>query len=253
MDEFDDEAFADDDVKFSSFAYRIAAIRNLGRILALQQVIFHDDPIVDKTDAFLVNWSLHLPGSKKLAIDGDGQVDEMLFQAQMITNASSIMLHRPHSQLDTSVVRDVTSCAPHRQVVGGQVYNVHAAKIIQAADNISKLITLPIPLIKHTHFFTCVITLASIVHLSCWAALLPLSQDDNLKQQIKLNTGALKTIAEVWPGASRVGFQVKGVAQEVFASRKAAADDGFWNSFTDEEMMRSTIVDKAIIDEFMFT
>jgi hypothetical protein len=74
-------------VTFSSFAYRIAAIRNLGRILHLKQVVFQDDPIIDQTDAYLVNWSLHLPDSKKLAIDGDGHVDEMLFQAQMITNA----------------------------------------------------------------------------------------------------------------------------------------------------------------------
>lgn len=253
IEDFDDESFGSDDIEFSSYAYRIAAIRNLGRILGLQEIVFGDDPIVAKVDAYLVNWGLHLPSSKKLAIDSEGQVDEMLFQAQMITNASSIMLHKPHSQLDTSVVRTITSCAPFRQVPAGQSYNVHAAKIMQAAENISKLITLPVPLAKHTHFFTCVITLASIVHLSCWAALLPLSQDDNLKQQIRLNTGALKTISEVWPSAARVGFQVKGVAQEVFASRKAAADDGFWSSFTNEEMMRSIVEDEEIISGFQLT
>jgi hypothetical protein len=101
-------------------------------------------------------------------------------------------------------------------------------------------------LIKHTHFFTCVITLASIVHLSCWAALLPCSHDDNLKQQIRLNTGALKTLAEVWPSAQRTGQQVRGVAQEVFASRKLAAQEGFWVDFTEEEVMQSIIEDEAI-------
>lgn len=130
------------------------------------------------------------------------------------------------------------------------MYNIHAAKIIQASDNISKLITLPVPLIKHTHFFTCVITLASIVHLSCWAALLPLSQDENLKQQIRLNTGALKTISDVWPSAHKVQHQIKGVAQEVFTSRKAAAEEGFWNTFTDDEMLQSMIEDQAIISGF---
>jgi hypothetical protein len=87
FEEFEDQAFADENVNFSSFAYRIAAIRNLGRVLQLQRILFTDDPIVDQVDAYLVNWNLHLPDSKKLAIDCDGNIDEMLFQGQMITTA----------------------------------------------------------------------------------------------------------------------------------------------------------------------
>ena len=48
--------------------------------------MFPDDPLVDIMDAHLINWKLHLPDSKKVSIDSDGQVDEMLFQAHMITN-----------------------------------------------------------------------------------------------------------------------------------------------------------------------
>jgi len=163
------------------------------------------------------------------------------------------MLHRPLSQLDTSVVQNVTSCAPFRAVAPGQIYNIHAAKIIQAAESISKLIALPVPLIRHTHFFTCIITLASIVHLSYWAALLPLSYDENLKQHVRLNTGALKSLAETWPSATRVSKQVKGVAQEVFASRKLAASEGFWGTLTEDEMMRSLVEDEGIISNFQLT
>lgn len=147
----------------------------------------------------------------------------------------------------------MTLCAPYRAVTPGQISNVHAAKIIQAAGSISKLITLPVSLIHHTHFFTCVITLASIVHLSYWAALLPLSCDENLKQQMRLNTGALKSLAEVWPSAAIVAKQVKGVAQEVFASRKLAASEGFWGTLSDEEMVRSMIEDEVIISGFQLT
>jgi hypothetical protein len=133
------------------------------------------------------------------------------------------------------------------------MFNIHAAKIIQAAESISKLITLPVPLIRHTHFFTCIVTLASIVHLSYWAGLLPLSYDENLKQQIRLNTGALKQLAEAWPSATRVAKQVKGVAQEVFASRKLAASEGFWGVLSEEEMLRSIIEDEGIINGFQLT
>ncbi len=46
-----------------------------------------DGPMVDRVDAHLVNWRLHLPESKKELINSDGQLDEMLFQAHMITQA----------------------------------------------------------------------------------------------------------------------------------------------------------------------
>jgi hypothetical protein len=42
---------------------------------------------MDRIDAHLVNWKLHLPESKKTAITSDGQLDEMLFQAHMISEA----------------------------------------------------------------------------------------------------------------------------------------------------------------------
>ncbi len=46
-----------------------------------------DEPLIDRTDAYLVNWKLHLPKSKRDFISSEGQLDEMLFQAHMITEA----------------------------------------------------------------------------------------------------------------------------------------------------------------------
>lgn len=46
-----------------------------------------DIPTIDRVDAYLVNWRLHLPDSKKVFINNDGHLDEMLFQAHMITEA----------------------------------------------------------------------------------------------------------------------------------------------------------------------
>jgi hypothetical protein len=124
-------------------------------------------------------------------------------------------------------------------------------KTIQAAQDISKLITLPVSLAKHTHFFTCVVTLASIVHLSCWSILLPLIHDDDLKQQLRLNTGALKSLCQVWPSAGQAFGQVKGVAQEMYAAKKQAVTNEFgdWTSFSDEDLMRSMIEDQTIMEE----
>lgn len=144
----------------------------------------------------------------------------------------------------------MTSCAPHKEIVPGESYNIHAAKTIQAAQDISNLITLPVNLTKHTHFFTCVVSLASIVHLTCWSVLLPLTDDSDLKQQLRLSTGALKSLWQVWPSAGRAFGQVKGVAREIYSAKKQSAEVGYWTtSFTEEEVMRSMIADQAIMED----
>ena len=148
------------------------------------------------------------------------------------------------------MARDITSCAPHKSIVPGESYNVHAAKIIQAAQDISKLIQLPVLLTKHTHFFTCVVTLASITHLSCWSLLL---HDQDLKQQLRLNTGALKTLQQIWPSAGNAFGQVKGVAQGIFSAKKHAAEVGYWtNNFTNDEVMQYMIEDQNTMEELQF-
>ncbi|RDL37212.1 Zn2 DNA-binding protein [Venustampulla echinocandica] len=250
LEDFDDESFDGRDFSYSSFTYRIAALRNLGRVLASRQVTLPDAAAVLRIDAYLVNWRLHLPVTKKECISSDGQLDEMLFQAHMITEATTVLLHREHSELDSSIAKDVTSCAPHKQIVPGETYNIHAAKTVQAAQDISKLITIPVPLVRHTHFFTCVVTLGSIVHLSCWSALMSFIQDDDLKQQLRLNIGALKTLWQVWPSAGKAFGQVKGVAQEIFAAKKHAAEVGYWSNISSQdEVMRSMVEDQNIMDE----
>lgn len=79
--------------------------------------------------------------------------------------------------------------------------------------------------------------------------MLPLIRDDDLKQQLRLNTGALKTLWQVWPSAGQAFGQVKGVAQEIFRVKKEQAEIGFWASFTHDELMRSVVEDQSIMEE----
>ncbi|KFY66508.1 hypothetical protein V496_02012, partial [Pseudogymnoascus sp. VKM F-4515 (FW-2607)] len=237
LEEFNDGDLSEGDTIFSSFTYRIAAISNLARILAIPKPIFPDDPLIKKADAYLVNWNLHLPSTKRIVIEGE-RVDEMIFQAHMITYASTILLHKQHAHLDTTPVHTITSCAPYQPATSGPTYNVHAAKVVQSASAIASLITLPVPLTLHTHFFTCVVTLGAIVDLSLWATLEEVERGEEVKQQIRLYTGALKTIAAVWPSAQKAQGQVKGAARDIFASRKLAARDReFWGRLLDEEIL----------------
>ena len=88
INEMDETAFQDDDVTFSSYAYRITAIREMGNLLVLNQSFCPtSSEIVLAVDAALQNWLLHLPKSKETPLDENGQIDEMMFQAHAIVNA----------------------------------------------------------------------------------------------------------------------------------------------------------------------
>ncbi|KAF3770195.1 hypothetical protein M406DRAFT_335911 [Cryphonectria parasitica EP155] len=249
LEDFEDQVFSGEDRTFSSFAYRIAAIRNLGRFMRCPPIMFPEDENLVKMDTHLTNWRLHLPPGKRDPIDKSCAPDEMLFQAHFITTACTIMLHQPHSQLDASPARSVNSCAPYRAVPTGDAFNSHTRHTITAACDIARMITYAVPLQHHTHFFTCVITMASIVHLSKWA-LYFIPDEDDLREQIRLSIGALSKLSVIWKAAATACGQVKGVAQEIYRAKKAAQlTPAFWIGFTQAEMINSLNVDDNVMSE----
>lgn len=87
MEDFDDQLFSGEERPFSSFAYRIAAARNLGRFMRTPTTLFPGDENVAKIETLLTNWRIHLPESKRYNINKQCQLDEMMFQAHFITFA----------------------------------------------------------------------------------------------------------------------------------------------------------------------
>lgn len=87
MEDFDDQIFSGEEYEFSSFAYRVASIRNLGRMMRLPESTFPGDDHVGRIESLLSNWRMHLPASKRDCLDKDMKLDEMMFQAWMINHA----------------------------------------------------------------------------------------------------------------------------------------------------------------------
>ncbi|KAH7348563.1 hypothetical protein BKA65DRAFT_584300 [Rhexocercosporidium sp. MPI-PUGE-AT-0058] len=230
MEEFDDDSFLDEEIQWSSYAYRIAAARNLERILGTDNIVFPEDPRTYNLDALLVNWNLHLPPSKVANFDQSGTFDEMMFQAHMITDLSSLLLHRRFTPLDAAASQAISSCTAQGAVEAhfSAFEDIHSSKATQAASNISKLVGMPTPLIQHTHFFICALTHSSISHLSLWSHLPLIVGDENLKEEIRMNAGALRAMRAVWPSAQTAFNQVSAAAQRVFEMRKDAVVDVFW-------------------------
>lgn len=168
----------------------------------------------------------------------------------LIDFRSSLLLYWHFSPLDGLAVRTITSCTEGSGVpaTGPTSDVVCTRRTIQAASNISKLVTLPGPLVKHTQFFVCALALSSIIHLSLWATLPVMAPDHDLKQQIRMNAGALKAVASFWPSAGTGLRQLTMVAQNIFTNRKDAIGEKFWRDFIEEGLIGDLIEGTVGID-----
>jgi hypothetical protein len=237
------------DHEFSSFAFRILSARNLGRFMRTPPMFGPEDENAARVEALLTNFRLHLPASKKYATGSDGRMDEMMFQALMLNHGTSLHLHQPLSQLDSSATQSINACAPHQVVQSWDIFNAHTRHTIASATEISRMITQQSPLTSHTHFFGCMVTASVIVHLSKWALFFVPHDDDDLKQQIRLSIGALEEISTVWRSAQRKGHQVRGVAQEIYRLKKQQHENSqYWLGFTQQQVLQSIATDDSILN-----
>ncbi|OAK97830.1 hypothetical protein IQ06DRAFT_328105 [Phaeosphaeriaceae sp. SRC1lsM3a] len=242
LQDYDDSAFLPTLPIFSSFAYLIDAVRILGKVFECARLdSTFEYHAVDVVDQYLCNWRLHLPPSKLDIVNNDGHVDEVLFQAHMVNSGSTIMLHRPRSNLGFGRVEGVNICVqPGQVLLPTQTREIHTAKCLTSAENISSLIRLPGQLLYHTPFFTCVVVMASVVHLSYWSFLVPDGQDDIIKQSIRLDVGTLQQYSNTWPIANVVLGQVRGVAHTLFNSKKAMSIH-LWSNIEQHDVIRNVI------------
>lgn len=249
-DELDERHFTDDDREFSSFSYRILSSRNLGQYIRTPSITDASEQEIAKLEGLLTDWRLNLPASKRSAINSHGEVDEMIFQAFMMNYGASLLIHKPLSQLDTSQSKSITACAPYREVASGRALNAHTRHAIASATDISNLITHRVPILSHTHFFTCVIAGSSTVHLAKWALCFVQYDDDDLRRQLRLNIGALDEFSTVWSAAGAVKEQVQQAARELYQAKKAAqATPQFWTGFSSEQVSGFVAGDEWVLGE----
>ncbi|KAF2666834.1 hypothetical protein BT63DRAFT_457791 [Microthyrium microscopicum] len=241
FDDYEESVFETDEIVFSSGTYRIDAIRVVQQVLTATRANPIDQNALDMADTHLANWALHLPDCKKKIINREAMVDEVLFEAHMIIAACSILLHRPRSDLSHEDVREVKTCVNTGPMgIASNYTDMHTAKAMRAAMDICVLIKMPCPLAKHSPFFTCAITMAAVCYLSYWSFIATEEGDNLIKEHIRLNIGSLKTLAGVMPIAKTVLGQVKGVAQELFQSRKALKNL-YFGAVTREEILQGMI------------
>ncbi|TPX09713.1 uncharacterized protein E0L32_009052 [Thyridium curvatum] len=214
--------FADESQPLSSYAYRISAIRILGNLVRLRET---KNTNTNQVQSLLTNWQLHLPPHKRDCLQQDGSPDEMMFQAFMIVHMTSILLHLPHSQITFTPAHSITSCAAQIEVHADGIHNAHTQHALHSANEISTMVTYPVPLQTHSPLFSCIVTLSSIVHVGKILSGIPFDID-RTRQQLGLNIGALTQMARIWKIAEDSVRQTRSVTGEL--QRGGMMKSGRW-------------------------
>ncbi|KAJ5227587.1 uncharacterized protein N7469_007593 [Penicillium citrinum] len=214
--QFDERVFADEERDFSSYSYRIEAVRILGRVVATQEMTEGQQDHVEAIDARIASWFHHLPESKAELMRPDGLVDEIMFQATMIVNGASIYLNFPRSDLLSSpAVASEVICGHHGPIsVPAFSHHTHAMKAVKAASELSTLAAMRLPVERHTPFFICALTLSSIVQLAACSVKAGQMPDPS-RDRIGLTIGVFRSLARTWAISQSIMRQIKAVARDV--------------------------------------
>ncbi|CAD0050257.1 unnamed protein product [Aureobasidium pullulans] len=134
LEQFDMRLFADEEIQFSSFAYRIEAARILARVLSVAGTQYEDQ--VQVVDNALAGWIHGLPQIKADVVNSYNVVDEMLFQGHMIIQCATIYLHLPRSDLlNTLPVTANIVCAERgRHMSPASTQHMHSVKATNARN-----------------------------------------------------------------------------------------------------------------------
>lgn len=212
--QFDARIYDEEERKFSSFAYRIDAVRILARVLPVawtHQV--HRDHVQAIDNAIAAWWCYLPPGQGNDSGDlSDG--DEMLFQARMLIQYSIMYLHFPRSDL-VSALPAAREVIREKLLLPTSHQGVHTFKAVQASKQIGDLASLQCQLSARSPFLICYIVFSIIVQLSACAACRPGSYDRHW-DQISIITGLLKAQGNAWDLAHVTLRKIKRMIAEIF-------------------------------------
>ncbi|KAK1849866.1 C6 transcription factor [Colletotrichum chrysophilum] len=232
LEDFDSREFSPETVTFSSFAYLISAVRCAAlAISTVPKVASKEDSaqVIHSADSTIDGWSLLLPKERRNVMSKTGQIDELMFQANLLIGVASIGLHRPLSDLRFNPVEDVSSCAREPPVdnPSSDLINVHTVRVLRAVESQIRLLALPSRPFHHTPFTTCMVSEGTLALLSACNFLLQGKQLATARDQIRLTIGCLKALGEFWPRTAKNVLEIQTIARHVLGlKRKTTSSDG---------------------------
>jgi hypothetical protein len=222
LNDFHCSVFADEEKVFSSFCYRIEAVRLLGQVLAITGAHGVHWDLVQAVDNALAAYSHHIPRAESKAgiVNAFGELDELMFQAHAIIQYSTILLHFPRGDLPCPdpLTKEVPGGNNMRLLCACNRQHVHSIKAIEASKTISMLAALRTPVQRHSPFLVYPVALATVVQLSVSAVHAKTSSGcvEQYSDRVRLMLGVLKAMARHWASADFVLPTLKKAALAVF-------------------------------------
>ncbi|KAJ5340243.1 Transcription factor [Penicillium brevicompactum] len=200
---------------YSSFAYRIEAVRILARVLVLNVLpeIHHDH--LQAVANTLVSWIHHLPPQKIDIVDKYGNIDEMLFQAHFTIQYAAMLLHLPRSNLRPIFPHSMFFICPVTpfRLSPSLTRHVHDVKTIEASKQLSNLLSVrssaqgSSPLVVFGSLLCGLVQLAATERhgLECY---------DHHQNRVVLVLGSLKILKDKWSLAQEAHSHLRNTAAQ---------------------------------------
>lgn len=171
-------------------------------------------------DSSTRSWYSLLPRAKREMITSDGVLDEYIYRATMMIPVYTVDTHRVLSNLAFDPIERISTCSPAPPpaclpALYRQEAPSHTAKILQAANSLTELLTLPTRISVHTPFSICMVSSVTIAHLSACKNVFQGEQLQIARDRIRVAMGTLKAFGEVWPRGKRTHSEVQIIAREL--------------------------------------
>ena len=199
----------------SSLAYRIDAALILRQCLIVHETHPSQESL-DILDATITAWFHRWPSKRKAIMQFNGEVNQMDFQASMITQLATIYLHFPRSFLLAFLPNtcQVFCSGPPSFPSPTEQPQTHTAKVVSAAVELSKLVSLSTSVINHSPFTGCSLVVSSIVQM---AVLFSQAQRPFGKHHsfLAVNIGVLHSMGATWTIAATAMGRLRVIAYEI--------------------------------------
>ncbi|CAK7199127.1 hypothetical protein SEUCBS139899_001799 [Sporothrix eucalyptigena] len=236
LEQFDARLYADDDAStsFSSFCYRIDAVRILVRALAVSSTgahaAAHDvrEEQVQAIDNALAAWRHSEAAASQHAAAVTPEDDEMAFQAHMFVAYTAIYLHFWRSDL-AATVPAAFDIIRERHLPPVATRHAHARTAVAASKQLVDLAAraaTPAAVQRHTPFFVFALVFSAIVQLSACAHHGP-AFHDLYRDRLALISGVLTTLGPVWMFAHSVGRKFRRMTADLLRVHSSTTQTAF--------------------------
>jgi hypothetical protein len=203
------------DTPYSSYAYRVGAIRILTRVSAVRDSNDVPASVIQDIDNAIASWKKGIPSDKTDIIDRNGNGDQLMFQAFAFINLATIMLHFPRSELPIGLPKSAEiSCGPkHLQQVSA-TSRQHAVKALTASCAMANLASLPMD--KHSPLFICGLVFACLTELAACYQYPEDRSTQEKRDRVGLILSMLKSFRRNWAVAATASQMLRHLASDVF-------------------------------------